>query len=54
MDYAFAVAIMDKVVKDYCNQMLVKGQNKYDSMTPASAAREVETVKKAYDKVRNG
>lgn len=54
MEYAFAIAIMDKVVKDHCNQLLVKGQNKRDSMTPATAAKEVEAVKKAYDKVRNG
>ena len=26
MEYAFAVAIMDKVVKDHCNHLLVKGQ----------------------------
>ena len=54
MEYAFAIAIMDKVIKDHCNQLLVKGQNKRDSMTPAIAAKEVEAVKKAYDKVRNG
>lgn len=54
MEYAFAVAIMDKVVKDHCNHLMVKGQNKHDPLTPASAAREVEAVKNAYDKVRNG
>mgnify|MGYP003108655446 FL=1 len=54
MEYSFAVAIMDKVVKDHCNHLMVKGQNKRDSMTPAMAAKEVEAVKNAYDKVRNG
>ena len=54
MEYAFAVAIMDKVVKDHCNHLMVKGQNKHDPLTPTSAAREVEAVKNAYDKIRNG
>ena len=54
MEYAFAIAIIEKVVNDQCNQLLVKGQNKHDSMTPASATREVQAIRKALEKVRNG
>ena len=54
MEYAFAVAIIEKVVNDHCNGLFIKGQNKHDAMTPAQAAQEVQAIKEAFNKVRNG
>jgi hypothetical protein len=54
MEYAFATAIIDKIVRDHCNALLVRGELNHDELTPETAKREVEVIKNAYDKVRNG
>ena len=54
MEYAFANAIIDKIIKDHCNALLVRGELGHDDLTPKAAQREVEVIKKAYEKVRNG
>lgn len=54
MEYAFATAIIDKIVKDHCNAILIRGELGHDDLTPKAAKNEVEVIKQAYDKVRNG
>jgi hypothetical protein len=54
MEYAFATAIIDKIVREHCNAILVRGELHHDELTPKAAQREVEVIKNAYDKVRNG
>lgn len=54
MEYAFAIAIIEKVLTDRCNEVFARGQDQNDAMTPAQAAQEVAAIQEAFNKVRNG
>jgi hypothetical protein len=54
MQYQFAVAIVEKIIRDHCNAIQVRGELLHDDMTPEKAKQEVEVIKRAYEKVRNG
>lgn len=54
MQYQFAVAIIEKIVRDHCDAIRIRGELLHDNMTPEKAKQEVEVIKQAYDKVRNG
>jgi hypothetical protein len=54
MQYQFALAIIEKIVRDHCNAIRVRGELLHDDMTPEQAKQEVKVIKEALDKVRNG